>query len=118
MLSQRAKLIYLAIALCTTTALLVCAVVAFLFVSAFLQFDASVIAALLVIAAMSTFVLGLLWFLREIIQVSSASVSAHDKEATTQPLNNVLELRECQPAVMESGMSVEISANTRLGGVT
>ena len=66
MLSQRAKLIYLAIALCTTTALLVCAVVAFLFVSAFLQFDASVTVALLFIAAMSTFVLGLLWFLREI----------------------------------------------------
>jgi|SRR5687767_11799190 hypothetical protein len=66
MLSQRAKLIYLAIALCTTTALLVCAVVAFLFVSAFLQFDASVVVALLFIAAMSTFVLGLLCFLREI----------------------------------------------------
>ncbi|HUC98345.1 MAG TPA: DUF2721 domain-containing protein [Candidatus Polarisedimenticolaceae bacterium] len=66
MLSQRAKLIYLAIALCTTTALLVCSVIAFLFVSAFLQFDASVAVALLFIAAMSTFVLGLLWFLREI----------------------------------------------------
>jgi hypothetical protein len=66
MLSQRAKLIYLAIALCTTTALLVCSVIAFLFVSAFLQFDASGIVALLFIAAMSTFVLGLLWFLREI----------------------------------------------------
>jgi hypothetical protein len=66
MLSQRAKLIYLAIALCTTTALLVCSVIAFLFVSAFLQFDASVVVALLFIAAMSTFVLGLLWFLREI----------------------------------------------------
>ena len=66
MLSQRAKLIYLAIALCTTTALLVCAVVAFLFVSASLQFDSSVVVALLFIAAMSTFVLGLLCFLREI----------------------------------------------------
>jgi hypothetical protein len=66
LLSQRAKLIYSAIALCTTTALLVCAVIAFLFVSAFLQFDASVVVALLFIAAMSTFVLGLLWFLREI----------------------------------------------------
>ena len=66
MLSRRAKLIYLAIALCTTTALLVCAVIAFLFVSAFLQFDASVVVALLFIAAMSTFVFGLLWFLREI----------------------------------------------------
>lgn len=66
LLSQRAKLIYSAIALCTTTALLVCAVIAFLFVSAFLHFDASVVVALLFIAAMSTFVLGLLWFLREI----------------------------------------------------
>jgi uncharacterized protein DUF2721 len=66
LLSQRAKLIYSAIALCTTTALLVCTVIAFLFVSAFLQFDASVVVALLFIAAMSTFVLGLLWFLREI----------------------------------------------------
>ena len=66
MLSQRAKLIYSAIALCTTTALLVCAVIAFLFVSAFLQFHASVVVALLFIAAMSTFVFGLLWFLREI----------------------------------------------------
>ena len=66
LLSQRAKLIYSAIALCTTTALLVCAVIAFLFVSAFLQFDASVVVALLFITAMSTFVLGLLWFLREI----------------------------------------------------
>jgi hypothetical protein len=66
MLSKRAKLIYSAIALCTATALLVCAVIAFLFVSAFLQFDASVVVALLFIAAMSTFVLGLLWFLREI----------------------------------------------------
>jgi hypothetical protein len=66
LLSQRAKLIYSAIALCTTTALLVCAVIAFLFVSAFLQFDASVVVALLFIAAMSTFVFGLLWFLREI----------------------------------------------------
>ena len=66
LLSQRAKLIYSAIALCTTTALLVCTVIAFLFVSAFLQFDASVVVALLFIAAMSTFVLGLLGFLREI----------------------------------------------------
>jgi hypothetical protein len=66
MLSQRAKLIYSAIALCTTTALLVCAVIAFLFLSAFLQFDASVVVALLFIVAMSTFVLGLVWFLREI----------------------------------------------------
>lgn len=54
-LSRRAKLINRAITLCTTTALLVCTVIAILFLSAFLRFDASLSVALLFIAAMSTF---------------------------------------------------------------
>ena len=65
-LSLRAKLISRAITLCTVTALLVCMVIAFLFLSGFLSFDASLAVALLFIAAMSAFFLGLLWFLREI----------------------------------------------------
>ena len=65
-LSRRAKLINSAITLCTLTALLVCTVIAILFLSAFLHFDASVPVALLFIAAMSAFFFGLLWFLREI----------------------------------------------------
>jgi hypothetical protein len=65
-LSQRAKLIYRAITLCTATALLVCGVIAILFLSAFLRFDASIPVALLFIAAMSAFFFGLVWFLREI----------------------------------------------------
>jgi hypothetical protein len=65
-LSQRAKLIYRAISFCTATALLVCGVIAVLFLSAFLRFDASIPVALLFIAAMSAFFLGLVWFLREI----------------------------------------------------
>ena len=65
-LSRRAKLISRAITLCTTTALLVCTVIAVLFLSAFLRFDATIPVALLFVAAMSTFFLGLLWFLREI----------------------------------------------------
>jgi Protein of unknown function (DUF2721) len=65
-LSRRAKLIGRAITLCTTTALFVCTVIAVLFLSAFLSFDASIPVALLFIAAMSYFFLGLLWFLREI----------------------------------------------------
>jgi len=64
--SRRAKLIDFAITLCTTTALLVCTVIAALFVNAFLGFDTSVSVALLFIAAMSAFFLGLVWFLREI----------------------------------------------------
>ena len=62
-LSRRAKLNGRAITLCTTTALLVCCVIAVLFLSAFLRFDASIPVALLFIAAMLCFFLGLLWFL-------------------------------------------------------
>lgn len=65
-LSRRAKLNGRAITLCTATALLVCTVIAVLFLSAFLQFDASFPVALLFVAAMLCFFLGLLWFLREI----------------------------------------------------
>jgi hypothetical protein len=65
-LSRRAKLNGRAITLCTMTALLVCTMIAVLFLSAFLQFDATIPVALLFIAAMLCFFLGLLWFLREI----------------------------------------------------
>jgi hypothetical protein len=66
LLSRRAKLNGRAITLCTTTALLVCSVISTLFLSAFLRFDASIPVALLFIAAMMCFFLGLLCFLREI----------------------------------------------------
>ena len=65
-LSRRAKLVSWSITLCTITALLVCAVIATLFMGAFLRFDASVPVALLFVAAMVAFFLGLLSFLREI----------------------------------------------------
>jgi hypothetical protein len=65
-LSRRAKLNGRAITLCTTTALLVCIVIAILFLSAFLRFDATIPVALLFILAMFCFFLGLVYFLREI----------------------------------------------------
>ena len=65
-LSQRAKLNGRAITLCTTTALIVCIVIALLFISASLQFDATIPVTLLFIAGMLFFFLGLLCFLREI----------------------------------------------------
>jgi len=65
-LSQRAKLISRAIALSTTTALLVCAVIAILFLGDFLQFNITIPVALLFITAMLLLVLALLSFLREI----------------------------------------------------
>ena len=84
-LTQRARLIGPAITMCTATALLVCLVIAVLFLSAFLQFDASVPVALLFIAAMLAFFLGLLWFLREIFvatkSLSIASRKVHGKLA-------------------------------------
>src|SRR5437879_10225743 len=65
-LARRAKLVSWSITLSTITALLVCAVIAMLFVGAFIRFDASVPVALLFVAAMVAFFLGLLSFLREI----------------------------------------------------
>ena len=72
-LSRRAKLVGRSIALCTVTALLVCALIAILFLSAFFSFDASVPVALLFVAAMAAFFAGLLSFLREVF-LSTASL--------------------------------------------
>jgi len=66
-LSRRAKLTSRAITLCTITALLICAVIAVLFVGAFLDIRTSLIVALLFVTAMLTFFAGLLCFLREIL---------------------------------------------------
>ncbi len=65
-LSRRARLIYIAITLCTTTALLICTVIAVLFLSASLHLDVTRPVTILFVAAMATFFLGLVWFLREI----------------------------------------------------
>jgi len=65
-LERRANLIGRAITLCTATALLVCTVVAILFLSAFVRIDVTVPIALLFIMAMAAFVLALVWFLQEI----------------------------------------------------
>jgi len=66
----RAKLTERAVTLCTAIALLVCTLIAVLFLSAFLRFDVSLSVALMFIAAMLAFFLGLLWFLREIYLVT------------------------------------------------
>ena len=65
-LSLRAKIIGRAITLCTATALLICTVIAVLFVGDFLQFNIATPVALLFIAAMLLLVLGLLFLLQEI----------------------------------------------------
>ncbi len=72
LLSRRARLISWAIALCTTTALLVSTVIAILFMGASLGFDASRAVAILFVGSMLTFIVGLLLFLREVLLASKA----------------------------------------------
>jgi hypothetical protein len=70
--SRRAKLINRAITFCTVTALLICSVVATMFVGAFLEFDASLTVAILFVSAMTSLFTGLLFFLREIFLATAA----------------------------------------------
>jgi len=72
-LSQRAKLVNLALTLSTSCALLVCLVIMALFVGALFDVDLSGLIAVLFVAAMAAFVGALLSFLREIF-VATASL--------------------------------------------
>jgi hypothetical protein len=66
-LSRRARHAGTAIALCTVTALLVCGVIASLFLGAFLKFDPTIPAAVLFVTAMLAFMAGLVLYLREVL---------------------------------------------------
>lgn len=70
-LSRRAKLISHAIALCVLTAVLVCAVIITLFVGEFLSYNTKLPAALMFIAALLSFLLALVWLLREIFMATA-----------------------------------------------
>jgi hypothetical protein len=65
-LSRRARLIHWAIGLCTSCALLICVVIATLFLGSYAGFDLSTAISALFVLAMLALVLGLLCFLREI----------------------------------------------------
>lgn len=71
-LSRRADLIGHAITLCTSAAVLVCTVIAALFIGDFLRYDMSLPVAILFILAMLLLVVGLLNFLREIFIAKSS----------------------------------------------
>ena len=64
--AKRARLVYRAISLCTTCALLVCSVIVVLFLGAFLKTNVYVFIAFLFTLAMLSLIAGLLFFLREI----------------------------------------------------
>ena len=65
-LADRARLIHRAISLCTAGALLICVVIATLFIGAIIAVDVSAGIAVLFIVAMLALIVGLLCFLREI----------------------------------------------------
>lgn len=65
-LSRRAKLINIAITLGTVCALLICMMIASMFIGVFLSLDLAVLVALLFVSAMLVFIGALLAFLREI----------------------------------------------------
>lgn len=65
-LKQRGRLIHLAIGLCTTCLLLICAVVAVLFIGSFISANIEVIIASFFVAAMLCLIAALLYFICEI----------------------------------------------------
>jgi hypothetical protein len=65
-LARRARLVNWAVGCCTVCALLICLVVVALFVGALLELNLPNVVATLFIAAMTAFIAGLLFFLREI----------------------------------------------------
>ena len=71
-LGLRARFISRAIALCTLTALLVCAVIISLFLGAFFSVSPAIPAALLFISALLAFAAGLIYFLREIFLATAS----------------------------------------------
>jgi hypothetical protein len=72
LLSRRARMIHWAIGLCTSCALLVCIVIATLFLSSVVGVDLSTAISVLFILSMLALVIGLLFFLREITLARSS----------------------------------------------
>jgi hypothetical protein len=73
MLSRRARHINRAIGLCTLAALLVCLLIALLFVSALRSFNAAQVVSTLFVASMLCLIAGLVSFLRE-VQLATKSL--------------------------------------------
>ena len=73
MLSRRARHINRAISLCTIAALLVCMMIAILFISAFFAPDVSRVVAACFVLSMAALITGLLSFLRE-VQLATRSL--------------------------------------------
>ena len=77
-LSRRARLIHWAISLCTICALLICTVIAALFIGSEMGIDPSGIISMLFIAAMLALISGLICFLRE-IALATGNIEVREK---------------------------------------
>ncbi|HTN94373.1 MAG TPA: DUF2721 domain-containing protein [Gallionella sp.] len=79
MLAHRVRWVNWAVSLCTLSALLICIVIAALFLGSVLNIDPSRIVSLLFISAMLTLISGLLCFLREIfLAIGGMAVKKQD----------------------------------------
>jgi hypothetical protein len=78
-LSRRSRWIHRAITLCTLCALLICIVIAVLFVGSTFDVDPSVAVSALFVAAMLALIAGLVCFLRE-IALATGALERHDPE--------------------------------------
>lgn len=79
MLARRARWVNWAVSLCTLSALLICIVIAALFVGSEISIDPSRAVSLLFISAMLTLITGLLCFLREVF-LATGSIAAGKKQ--------------------------------------
>ena len=79
-LSHRARWVHWAVSLCTLSALLICIVVAALFVGSEVSMDPARAITLLFISAMLCLILGLLCFLREIF-LATSSIETRTKQS-------------------------------------
>jgi hypothetical protein len=89
-LKRRADLIGRAIFLCTSTAVLVCTVIALLFLGDYLHYDMSQPVAILFIVAMLLLVIGLINFLREIF-IAKESLHIGPYEVPTRAVEQKLD---------------------------
>jgi hypothetical protein len=80
LLVRRARLVYWAVSLCTSCALLLCSVIAALFLGAFFEHDLSSAVAWMFIAAMVALFGALVFFLREIyLATSNLRLGGHEQ---------------------------------------
>lgn len=81
LLAIRAKLLNRAIALCTVAAVLICSLIAIMFLDALIQIDLSTVIGLLFIVAMLTMMSGLVLLMREVFVATAALRGRHIRGA-------------------------------------